>query len=113
MSQYEPTILVIDDEMGILDTLKILLKNSGFQVETAQGGNAGLEALNASCPDIVLTDVRMPDLGGIEILEKAHVVTTPGEGFGPAGQGFIRFSAFGHREDIIEATRRLKEKLDW
>ena len=72
MSQYEPTILVIDDETGILDTLKILLKNSGFKVETAQGGNAGLTALNASCPDIVLTDVRMPDVGGIEILEKSQ-----------------------------------------
>ncbi|MBN1994351.1 MAG: LL-diaminopimelate aminotransferase [Anaerolineae bacterium] len=46
-----------------------------------------------------------------EMLEKAHVVTTPGVGFGPAGESFIRFSAFGHREDIIEATRRLKEKL--
>ncbi len=74
MSQYEPTILVIDDEMGILDTLKILLKNSGFRVETAQGGKAGLDVLNEECPDIVLTDVRMPNVGGIEILEKAKEI---------------------------------------
>ena len=47
----------------------------------------------------------------IEILEKTHVVTTPGVGFGPAGQGFIRFSAFGHRADVLEAVQRLKEKL--
>lgn len=46
-----------------------------------------------------------------EILEKAHVVTTPGAGFGPSGQGFIRFSAFGHRDDVVEAVERLKEKL--
>ena len=72
MSQSEPTILVIDDEVGILDTLKILLKNSGFRVETAQGGKAGLEALNNQFPDIVLTDVRMPQVGGIEILGKAQ-----------------------------------------
>jgi len=45
-----------------------------------------------------------------EILEKCQVVTTPGAGFGPAGQGFIRFSAFGHRADVEEACRRL-EKL--
>jgi LL-diaminopimelate aminotransferase len=44
-----------------------------------------------------------------EILEKAHVVTTPGSGFGPSGEGFIRFSAFGHRADVVEAVRRLKE----
>ncbi len=48
-----------------------------------------------------------------EILENVHVVTTPGAGFGPAGQGFVRFSAFGHREDVIEATQRLKERLNW
>lgn len=43
-----------------------------------------------------------------EILEKAHVVTTPGAGFGPAGEGFLRFSAFGHRGDVLEAVERLK-----
>jgi LL-diaminopimelate aminotransferase len=42
-----------------------------------------------------------------QILEKCYVVTTPGAGFGPAGQGFIRFSAFGHRADVEEACRRL------
>jgi LL-diaminopimelate aminotransferase len=42
-----------------------------------------------------------------EILEKCQVVTTPGSGFGPAGQGFIRFSAFGHRKDVEEACARL------
>jgi LL-diaminopimelate aminotransferase len=42
-----------------------------------------------------------------EILEKCHVVTTPGSGFGPAGQGYIRFSAFGHRESVREAAGRL------
>jgi two-component system response regulator HydG len=69
MSGTEPAILVIDDETGILDTLRILLKNAGFQVETAQGGMAGLEALRATPPDIVLTDIRMPQVTGIDILE--------------------------------------------
>jgi two-component system response regulator HydG len=63
-----PSILVIDDEQGILDTLRILLKNEGFEVATAQGGKAGLEALKNSAPDIVLTDIRMPQVSGIEIL---------------------------------------------
>ncbi|CAM6118978.1 unnamed protein product [Calypogeia fissa] len=44
-----------------------------------------------------------------EILEKTHVVTTPGSGFGPAGEGFVRVSAFGHRENILEAADRLKK----
>jgi LL-diaminopimelate aminotransferase len=42
-----------------------------------------------------------------EILEKCQVVTTPGAGFGPAGESFIRFSAFGHRADVEEACQRL------
>jgi LL-diaminopimelate aminotransferase len=43
-----------------------------------------------------------------ELLEKCHVVTTPGSGFGPSGQGYIRFSAFGHRESVQEAVSRIK-----
>ncbi|MDR2758340.1 MAG: LL-diaminopimelate aminotransferase [Spirochaetaceae bacterium] len=46
-----------------------------------------------------------------EILEKCQVVTTPGSGFGPAGQSFIRFSAFGHRADVEEACGRLRRRL--
>jgi len=46
-----------------------------------------------------------------QILEKCQVVTTPGAGFGPAGQGFIRFSAFGHRTDVEEACSRLSARL--
>ncbi len=46
-----------------------------------------------------------------EILEKCHVVTTPGAGFGQGGEGFVRFSAFGHRADIIEAVERLKKQF--
>ncbi len=43
------------------------------------------------------------------ILDKCHVVTTPGSGFGPAGESFIRFSSFGHRADIEEACARLSK----
>lgn len=44
-----------------------------------------------------------------EILEKTHLVTTPGSGFGPGGEGFVRVSAFGHRENILEACSRFKQ----
>jgi LL-diaminopimelate aminotransferase len=43
-----------------------------------------------------------------EILEKCNIVTTPGSGFGPAGEGFVRASAFGHRENVLEAVERFK-----
>lgn len=72
MSENRPSILVIDDESGILDTLRILLKKSGFDVATAQTGNAALEAIQTEAPQIVLTDVRMPQVGGLDILHAAH-----------------------------------------
>ncbi len=46
-----------------------------------------------------------------EILTQAFVVTTPGAGFGPAGEGFVRFSSFGHRDDVEEAVERLRKHL--
>ena len=67
-----PSVLVVDDEQGILESLGILLRNAGFNTYTARGGRAGLEQLAAIQPDIVLTDVRMPDVGGVEILAAAR-----------------------------------------
>ncbi|HYT72718.1 MAG TPA: sigma-54 dependent transcriptional regulator, partial [Gemmatimonadales bacterium] len=64
----QPSILVVDDEMGILDVLRILLKGEGFDVTTAQGGKAGLDALRTAAPDIVLTDIKMPGVSGTDIL---------------------------------------------
>lgn len=46
-----------------------------------------------------------------KILEETHVVTTPGSGFGSMGEGYIRFAAFGHRENIEKAVKSLKENL--
>ncbi|HEX6600878.1 MAG TPA: sigma-54 dependent transcriptional regulator [Gemmatimonadaceae bacterium] len=66
-----PSVLIVDDETGILESLGILLRNAGFSAHTARGGRAGLEQLNALQPDIVLSDVRMPDVGGVEILAAA------------------------------------------
>ena len=68
----KPTVLVIDDESGILDTLRILLKKEGFEVTTAQGGKAGLDQLRTGPFDIVLTDVRMPQVSGLDILQAAR-----------------------------------------
>ncbi|HET9013284.1 MAG TPA: sigma-54 dependent transcriptional regulator [Gemmatimonadaceae bacterium] len=67
-----PSVLIVDDETGILESLGILLRNAGFATHTARGGRAGLEQLSALQPDIVLSDVRMPDVGGVEILAAAR-----------------------------------------
>ena len=71
MSQ-KPSVLVVDDESGILDTLRILLRNEGFEVATAQGGKAGLEQIRAGTHDLILSDVRMPQVSGLDILNAAR-----------------------------------------
>jgi two-component system response regulator HydG len=61
-------VLVIDDESSILESLRILLRNEGFTPHVAHGGKQGLEQIESLSPDIVLTDVRMPNVDGIEVL---------------------------------------------
>jgi DNA-binding NtrC family response regulator len=65
-------VLVIDDESSILESLRILLRNEGFTPHIAQGGRQGLEQIASLSPDIVLTDVRMPNVDGIEVLSAAR-----------------------------------------
>jgi DNA-binding NtrC family response regulator len=72
MASASPTVLVVDDETGILETLRILLKNEGFTPHVALGGRQGLEQIAALDADIVLSDVRMPSVGGLEILSAAR-----------------------------------------
>jgi len=61
-------VLVIDDEQIVLNSVKRILGQAGFEVETTLKGRQGLEwALNKSY-DIVLTDIRMPDIGGMLVL---------------------------------------------
>jgi DNA-binding NtrC family response regulator len=67
-----PTVLVVDDESGILQTLDILLRAEGFDVHTAHGGKAALEKIPQLTPDIIISDVRMPNVGGVEVLNAAR-----------------------------------------
>jgi two-component system response regulator HydG len=74
MASDAPRVLVVDDESGILDSLRILLKTEGFEPHLAHGGRQGLEKLTDVRPDIVLTDVRMPDVNGVQVLSSARQV---------------------------------------
>ena len=72
-------ILIIDDERPILLTLEALLSRHGFEIETAQTAGAGLKALKNKPASLVLLDLQLPDVQGLEILDqiKAEQPETP------------------------------------
>ncbi len=63
-------ILIIDDEPSIVNLVQAYLKPEGYQVYTAADGNAGLKAARAFKPDIILLDVMLPGMDGIELLSR-------------------------------------------
>ena len=63
-------VLVIDDEEDIRSILKYALEKEGYQVHEASSGNEGLEKVNSLRPDVIVLDVMMPDMDGIEVCEQ-------------------------------------------
>lgn len=74
MSPVPVKVLLVDDEMGILDSLGILFRGEGYEVLAAKGGGEALEILSGNKPDLVVTDIRMPGTSGLEVLAKAREV---------------------------------------
>lgn len=63
----KPLVLVVDDEQVIADTLSMILSKSGFTTMTAYDGTTALQLANAAPPDLIITDVMMPGMTGIEL----------------------------------------------
>jgi len=63
-------ILVVDDEEDILEILKYNLEKEGFQVKTASDGNAGIEIAEKFEPHLIILDIMMPGMDGIEVCQK-------------------------------------------
>lgn len=67
-------ILVVDDDSDIRKLVSVVLKQSGYEVETAADGLAAWEALNTECYDLLLTDQNMPRMTGVELIKKLRAV---------------------------------------
>jgi CheY-like chemotaxis protein len=63
-------ILVVDDEATARNALAEILRDEGYRVETAADGFKALGKIYEATPDLVLTDLKMPGMGGVELLEK-------------------------------------------
>jgi two-component system response regulator AtoC len=90
-------VLVVDDEENIRLVLRTLLKKHGFEVEVAEGGEAALVSLDSFDPDVILTDVRMPRMGGMDLLAALRAKQHPAT--------VIVMSAYGNVDLAIEAMK--------
>ena len=98
MSRKNPVILTIDDEENIRDSFRLFLEDFDYTVLEAGNGKEGLEIFAREQPDLVLCDLRMPEIDGLEVLEtiKKESPDTP----------IIVVSGTGIIGDAIEAIRR-------
>jgi signal transduction histidine kinase len=70
MKKRKHSIVVIDDEESMRDSCRMILEKDGFLTETAENGNSGLIKVEKIRPDLVLIDLKMPGISGLEVLEK-------------------------------------------
>jgi two-component system, NtrC family, nitrogen regulation response regulator NtrX len=93
-----PKILIIDDERSIRSTLKEILEYEKYTIEEAKDGEEGLKMILENDYDVVLCDIKMPKMDGMEVLEKVYSL----------GKDipFIMISAHGSIETAIDATRK-------
>lgn len=93
-----PSILIIDDERAIRNTLSEILGYEGYKVDEAEDGEDGLKKFSKKDYDLVLCDIKMPKLDGIEFLEKAREINpeTP----------IIIISGHGNIETAVEAVKK-------
>ncbi len=91
-------VLIIDDEQSIRNTLKEILEYESYKVDEAKDGEEGIKKMIDTKYDIVLCDVKMPKLNGIEVLEKAKSIGLSGE--------FIMISAHGTIDTAVDATKK-------
>jgi two-component system, NtrC family, nitrogen regulation response regulator NtrX len=91
-------VLVVDDDPGIRDALRMILEYEGYEVLMAADGRAGLAEVEANAPEAVLLDIKMPGMDGFETLDR--IVAR--EGAPPV----LMISGHGDIATAVEATRR-------
>ncbi len=94
----KPWIFVVDDEESLREYLSILLSKSGYNVRTFPSGPALLEALGEQSPDLILLDLKMPEMDGIQVLERVRALDP--------NLPVIIMTAYGTIQSAIEAIQK-------
>jgi two-component system response regulator PilR (NtrC family) len=90
-------ILIVDDERSIRELLEIFLKKEGFSVTSASGAQEGLAQIKSSEFDLVISDIKMADMSGIDLLRELRTTNFNGQ--------FILLTAFASAETAIQALK--------
>src|SRR3989442_1732133 len=90
-------ILIVDDERSIRELLEIVLKKDGFNVTSVRSAVEALTLLKSSDFDLIISDIKMPDMTGIDLLRQLRETTFGGQ--------FILLTAFASSETAIQALK--------
>src|SRR5207244_13050332 len=94
----QPRILVIDDEAPIRDSLKMMLEYEGYEFLAAATGQEGLALVEREAPDLVLLDVKMPGMDGLDALERLRNMSESLPSVRVSGQGTLASAVDGTPE---------------
>ncbi|MBI5056248.1 MAG: sigma-54-dependent Fis family transcriptional regulator [Nitrospirae bacterium] len=97
MKKTKGKILVVDDEKSMREILEIFLKNEGYSVATADNGAAAIDAVKKDIYDLVITDMKMPKAGGMEVLKNVKEISPE--------TVVVIVTAFGTTESAVEAMK--------
>jgi two-component system response regulator HydG len=92
-----PRILIIDDDDAVRESLGRMLRSAGHTVETAQNGEDGLAAARGTAYDVILSDMRMPGISGIDVLQRLREQRVD--------SAFIVMTGFGTIDTAVEAMK--------
>ncbi|HEV8121881.1 MAG TPA: sigma-54 dependent transcriptional regulator [Candidatus Polarisedimenticolia bacterium] len=98
MPEGRGQIIVIDDDEGNRRSTEMALRRDGYGVVACAGGEEGLEVLRAKGADLLVTDLRMPGLNGLEVLRRARAIDP--------GIGVLVITGFGSVESAVDAMKQ-------
>src|SRR3990167_7966973 len=97
MDDHKPKILVVDDEESLREFLEIMLKREGYDIATAADGDQAIKLLTKKSFDMVITDLQMPKIHGMQVLAKAKEIDPE--------LVVLVITAFGSTESAVEAMK--------
>jgi len=105
MNDYQFRALIVDDEVPVREELALLLQEHHFMVETAADGEEGLQKLLTDEFDVAVVDLKMPKMGGLEMIRKADAKDIDTYA--------VILTGHGDREDAITALRLQNTVKEW